>query len=146
MVFGTCWYNRMVSNTTQKIYYIHAYIHNRLLKFFSQACDLASHTTYVVCVNFYKCVEGPTYINSEWQILDKLYISIFFTLKVFARNLLRGSRLRNIFIFPFWYLMWGINPRFTSNSPHSATRLCWFHTIVWLYWSTIIKKMSALVV
>ena len=35
------------------------YIHNWRLQPFSQDCGLASHITYVVCVNFYTLVAGP---------------------------------------------------------------------------------------
>ena len=47
------------------------------------------------------------------KIFEKLFIAILFTLRVFARNLLRESRWRSIFIFSFWCLNSGL----TSNKP-----------------------------
>ena len=44
-------------------------------------------------------------------------MAILFTLKVFARNLLRGNHRRNTFCILFWYLTWGSNPGFTSIKP-----------------------------
>ena len=35
------------------------------------------------------------------RIFGKLFLAVSFTLKVLARNLLRGRRRRNIFIFSF---------------------------------------------
>ena len=49
--------------------HIHAYIHNCSLQSFSQDYDLAAHSTYVVCVNFYPCVAGPTILN-RLQTID----------------------------------------------------------------------------
>ena len=49
---------------------------------------------------------------------DRLLTSFslkFFILKVFAKNLLRGSRLRNNFIFLFWCLTRGLNSVLMSN-------------------------------
>ena len=51
--------------------------------------DLVSHTTYVVAVNFIH----------KWR--DQLFMAILFTLRVFARNLLRGNRRRNTFCILF---------------------------------------------
>ena len=47
--------------------------------------------------------------NFSWQFL--------FTLRVFARNLLRGNRRRNTFRISFWCLAWGSNPGLSSNKP-----------------------------
>ena len=44
-------------------------------------------------------------------------MAILFTLRVFARNLLRGNRRRNTFCILFCCLVWGSNPGFTSNKP-----------------------------
>ena len=83
--------------------YIHTYIHNWLLQPFSQNYDPVSHTTYVVCVNFLHTWRDLQFkVDSEWQIFEKLFMAILFTLRAFARNLLRGSRRRNIsFLFRF---------------------------------------------
>ena len=61
--------------------------------------DLVSHTTYVVCVNFYTEVAGSTVlkVDSKRQIfLRNFSWQFLFTLKVFARNLLRESHRKNI--------------------------------------------------
>ena len=63
--------------------------------------DLVSHTTYVVCVNFIHMWWDLQFKDdSEHQIIfffEKLFMAILFTLRVFARNLLRGNRRRNNF-------------------------------------------------
>ena len=93
--------------------YIHIYIHNWPLQPFSQDYDLVSHTTYVVCVNFiHEWRDLQFKVDSERQIFEKLFMAILFTLRVFARNLLRGSRRRNIFFSYFIFDVWpGIRTR-----------------------------------
>ena len=44
-------------------------------------------------------------------------MAILYTLRVFARNLLRGNRRKNTFRISFWCLAWGSNPGFSSNKP-----------------------------
>ena len=83
--------------------YIHTHVHNCSLQPFSQKYALGSHTTDVMCVNF---IHGwrdiPFKANSERQIFDKLFMEILFIRRVFARNLLRGIRRKNIcHYFPF---------------------------------------------
>ena len=52
--------------------YICMYIHNWLVQHFSQGYDPASHTTYVVCVNFkYEQQELQFKHDSEEQIFEK---------------------------------------------------------------------------
>ena len=51
------------------------------------------------------------------RFFEKLFMEICFTLRVFARNLLRGNRRRNPFRISFWCLTWGSNPGFSSNKP-----------------------------
>ena len=81
--------------------------------------DLISHTTYVVCVNFIHMWRDLQFkVNSEQQIfLRKFSWQFLFTLRVFARNLLRGNCRRNTFRILFWCLAWGSNPGFSSNKP-----------------------------
>ena len=55
--------------------------------------DLVSHTTCVVCYRFF---------------LRNLFMEILFTLRVLARNLLRGNRRRNTFRILFF--MSGLGP------------------------------------
>ena len=49
------------------------------------------------------------------RFFEKLFMAIFFTLRVFARNLPRGNHRRNTFCILLWCLAWGSNPGFTSN-------------------------------
>ena len=53
-------------------------------------------------------------VDSERQIFLE---TILFTLRVFARNLLRVNRRRNTFCILFSCLTWGSNPGFGSNKP-----------------------------
>ena len=77
-------------------------IHNWSLQPFSQAYDLASHTTHVVCVNFMRECLTVFNVDSERQIvLRNFFIADLFTLRALARNLLRGNRRRNTFLFRF---------------------------------------------
>ena len=47
----------------------------------------------------------------ERQIFEKLFLPLLFTLRVYARNLLRGSRRRNIFHISFLITQLGYEPR-----------------------------------
>ena len=62
--------------------------------------DLASNTTYIVCVNFYVWVVGAYGLKSTPtdKIFERLFMAILFTLRVFARNLLRASH-EDIFLY-----------------------------------------------
>ena len=81
-----------------------------LLQSCSKNYNLASHSTYIVQVNFIHERRNLQFkVDSERQIFVKLFIAILFTLRVIARNLLRGSRRSNIFIFTIWYLTWSLN-------------------------------------
>ena len=71
--------------------------------------DLVSHNTYVVCVNFiHKWRDLQFKVDFEnTDFLRKLFMAILFTLRVFARNLLKGNRRRNIY-FLYFVLMSGL--------------------------------------
>ena len=52
-------------------------------------------------------ISGGTYSSKSTpkdRFFEKLLMAILFTLRVFARNLLRGNRQTNIFRILFWYL------------------------------------------
>ena len=70
-----------------------------------------------MCVNFvyYERRDQKFKVNSERQIFEKLFMAILFTLRFFSRNLLKGSRQRNIFTFSFWWLTWDSKRGLTSN-------------------------------
>ena len=56
----------------------YTYIHNSPLQPFSQDYGLASHTTYIVCVNFIcKWWDLQFNIDFELQILEKLFHGMF---------------------------------------------------------------------
>ena len=92
--------NRGDSCSFNKIH-IHTYINGLI-----QNYDLAFHTTYSVCVNFiHEWQDLQFNIDSERQIYWEAFSwQVFFTLKVFATNLLRGNRRRSIFFFIFRWL------------------------------------------
>ena len=80
--------------------FLHTYIRNWSLQPFSQDSDLASHTIYVVCVNFiHEWRDLQLKVDPELQIFEKLFMAILFTLRVFARNMPRSRLRRNIYIF-----------------------------------------------
>ena len=72
--------------------YIHTYI---IGHYFTQDCDLTSHTTYVVCVNFIH-EDLELRIVSKQQIFWETSHGNFICSQKSARNLLRGSRRRKI--------------------------------------------------
>ena len=89
------------------------YIYNWSLQPFRQDYGLASHTTHVVCVKFLY-VSGGTYSLTSTPndiFLRNFFMVVLFTLRVFANNLLRGSRRRNIFHISFLTTDLGYEPR-----------------------------------
>ena len=65
-------------------------------------------------------VSGWTYSLTSTpkdRFLRNFLMAALFTLRVFARNLLRGNRRRNTFRIFIWRLAWGSNPGFSSNKP-----------------------------
>ena len=78
--------------------------------------DLASHTTYVMCVNFIHEWRDLQFPNGRF-FWESFHCNFIFTLRVFARNLLRGNHWRNTSHILFWCLACGSNPYFMSNKP-----------------------------
>ena len=73
--------------------------------------DLVFHTTYVVCFTFiHKWRDLLFKVESERQFLEKLFMAILFTLRIFARNLLRE-------LFVFCFLVWPGAYGFSFNKP-----------------------------
>ena len=65
-------------------------------------------------------VSGGTYclnLTPNDRFFKKLFMAILLTLRVFARNLLRGNRWRNNFHISYWCLGWDSNPGFSFNKP-----------------------------
>ena len=81
--------------------------------------DVVSHTTYVVCVNFiHKWRDLQSKVDSERRIFWEIFHGKFlFTLRVFAKNLLRGNRRWSTFRIFFLCLAWDSNLGFSSNKP-----------------------------
>ena len=74
--------------------YIHAYItyiHTLVITIFHSGLRQISHTTYVLCFNY---IHGwwdlQFKVDSERQIFEKLFVAFLFTLRVFARRLMKG--------------------------------------------------------
>ena len=79
------------------------YIHTYIIGHYNPSAriiDLVSHTTYVVCVHF---IHKWRDLNStpNDRFFEKLFMAILFTLRVFARNLLRGNRRKILFCILF---------------------------------------------
>ena len=72
--------------------------------------DIVSHTTYIVGFN----LSGGTYSLKSTpsdRFFERLFVAILFALRVFARNVLRGSHRGNIFfIFSFLMNILGFEP------------------------------------
>ena len=67
-------------------------------------------------------LEGETFLRNKHEIAFFEIKCTFFgrkenTIRLFARNLLRGNRRRNTFRISFWCLAWDSNPGFSSNKP-----------------------------
>ena len=87
-------------------------IHNWLLQPCSQDYGLASHITYVVWVILiYKWRDLQFKVDSGQQIFKKLLMAILFTLRLFARNLLRGNRTMKYFLYFFFNVRPGARTR-----------------------------------
>ena len=62
--------------------------------------NLVFRTSYVVCVNFIdKWRDLQFTVDSQRQIFYTLFMAILLTLKIFARNLLRGNRRKKYIFF-----------------------------------------------
>ena len=101
--------------------------------------DLVSHITYVVCVNFiHKRRDLQFKVDSERQIfLRNFSWQFYFTLRVFARNQLRGNRRRNTFriYFDVWpgarTLAFRLISQHTSSSKSFIYSVFIFHSVPW---------------
>ena len=89
------------------LYYIHTYIHNWSLQPFSQ--DYWLSFSHHLCLY----VSGGTY-SLKSTSNDRF---VWKTLRVFARNLLRGNAEVTFFCILFWCLAWDSNPGFSCNKP-----------------------------
>ena len=95
-------------------------LHNWSFQPFSLDYDLASHATYVVCVNFILDLWSLQFnVVFERQIFEKLFHGRFIYSHEFLSEICWEKVVEEIcfFIFSFWCLMWDTNPSFTSNKP-----------------------------
>ena len=109
------WNNFAQCLSTYVRFIYNTYIRNWPLQPFSQ-----DYRPLTLCVlNFiHKWRDLQFKVDSERQIFwETFHVNFFFTLRVFARNLLRGNRRRNTFRISFWCLTWDSNPGFSSNKP-----------------------------
>ena len=80
--------------------FLYMYIHTYIIEHYNPSVriiDLVFHTTYVVCVNF---ISGGTFSLKSTpndKFFGKLFMAILVTLRVFARNLMKGNHRRNTF-------------------------------------------------
>ena len=85
---------------------MHTYIHNWPLQAFSQ--DYWTTFLYHLCLVLILYLSRGTYSLKSTpndRFFEKLFHGNFlFSFRVFASNLLRGSRRRNIFCISFWWL------------------------------------------
>ena len=91
------------------------YIHNWPLQPFSQDYwpSFSHHFHFILYISggAYSLKSIPN------ERFEKFFMAILFTLRVFARNLLRGNRRRNTFRISFWCLAWDFNAGFWYNKP-----------------------------
>ena len=98
-----CWYQGLYSENNRFGQYwlliSDSYRHKRSLQSFSQKYDLASFTTYIVYIHFiHERWDLQFKTDSERHIFENLFKpNLYFYSQSLARNLLRGSRWRNIF-------------------------------------------------
>ena len=63
---------------------LHTYKYSPL-QYLSQDYDLASHIPYIVCVHFIHDWQDLQFkVDSKQQIIERFFIAILFTLRVFA--------------------------------------------------------------
>ena len=73
------------------------------------------------------------------KFLEKLFMTILFNLRVFAKNLVKGNRRRNTFRISFWFLAWDSYPGYSNNKlthyllDHGdfTSDTCYNHWIAW---------------
>ena len=95
---------------------IHKYIHTYIIGHLNPSVRIMAKL--VVCINFIH--EWPTVYRRlrTTDFLINFFTAGLFSLRVFARNLVRGNRRRKIFFqTSFWCMTWHTNPGFTSNNP-----------------------------
>ena len=91
-------YVEFQSHTLETTKFVHTYIHNWSLQPFSQDFGLASHNTHVVCINFIRewwDYSSTSILND--RLFENFFIAILFTLRVFAKSLLRGKSPQKYF-------------------------------------------------
>ena len=99
--------------------FIHTYTHNWPLQPFSQDYGLASHTTHIVCVNFFICEWRDLQFNadSELQIFEKLFHGRSIYSQSFCqKSAERKSPKKYFSYFNFFMIDLGYEPRLFASS------------------------------
>ena len=125
-IFYMCFWNHEMDNPTHTCIYVHTYIYNWPLQFFSQDYGLASHTTHVVCVNFIrKWRQLQFVVDSERKILKKAFHGNFIYFHSFCQKSDKRKSPKKYFCFhiSFWCLIWDTNLGLTSIISQLYTRL-----------------------
>ena len=87
-------------------------------------------TSLMLCV-LILYISGGTYsLKTTPNDMAELY-----TLRVFARNLLRGNHRRNTFCISFWCLTWDSNPSFSSYRRYGIFKAQ--NPQIWQLWSLL---------
>ena len=84
---------------------------------------ITSNTTYVVCFNLIHVWRNLQFnVESERKFLKTFFMAILFTIRVFALNLQRRSRQRNIFVIFNFVVCWLIRckARVASQQNHKT--------------------------
>ena len=91
--------------TEEPILLLHIHIHTYIIGHYNTPVSITTQllTRLMLCALIFirEWRDLQFKVDSERQIFGKLFIAILFILIVFVRNLLKGNRLRNIFVFIF---------------------------------------------
>ena len=95
---------RLVVFSSSIFYYSKKMGQRNYIKSVSRDYDLASSTTWIVCVNLiHKWHNLQFKVDSEWQIfLNNFSWQFFFSARVFVRKLIRKNRRENICHISIW--------------------------------------------
>ena len=131
------------------IFYTHTYIIGHYIASV-RIIDLVTHITYVVCVNFIHKWPDRLKSTPNDRFFKKLFMTILFTLKVFARNLLREEIAEEIlFVFRFgvWSGTRSLAFRLISqHAPYQTMATSIFFFIFYTTWYSFIAALLRVLV
>ena len=103
--------------------YKHTYIHNSSLQYFSQDYDLASYTTYVVCVNFiHECLDPQFKV----ELFEKLLVAFYLFLGVFCHKSTERPSPK------IYFLPWDLNQDLRSNKSTPSALIAAKWNFIWM--------------